>query len=146
MTDYRDRKVKGLLIPADERVEIGEPETRSIREWLKLANIQYMGFVNASSKISLQLVIDEDGLSRNLPWNPRAHYLTSYPVDHPIVGDGFMVSLAMVGMGMDMVDLTPEAHASLKDPTHRERFTTWLSQETAQGYFNQYRRRFPQPN
>lgn len=145
MTDYRDRKVKALFIPADERMAIGKPETKTIREWLEFANIKYMGFVNASSKIPLSLIIDEDGLQRGLPWNPRAHYLCGYPTDHPVVGNGLMVSMAMVDMGMDAVDLTPEAESVLAEAKQGEQFEAWLRQPMSQGYFHEYRLRFPQP-
>jgi hypothetical protein len=146
MTDYRDRRIKAILIPSDERMEVGEPQERSIREWLEIANIKWLAVMNASSDFNMAMVIDDDGHDRQLPWNPRAHFLCGYPVDHPIVGDTIMVSLDWIDGGKDVVDLKQEALDYLTDKAARgEEFRTWLSQPVARGYFHEYRLRFPQP-
>ena len=146
MADYRDRRISGIMIPFDERVEIPGPEEHSIREWLEILDIKYFGTVNASSKFNMQGLIDDDGLDRRLPWNPRAHFITGYPVDHPIVGNMLMVSMEFTGEGHDVVSLKQEGIDWLGDKAARgEEFSTWLRQPVAQGYFHEYRLRFPQP-
>jgi hypothetical protein len=144
MTDYRDRRIKAILVPSDEEIQIGELEEKSIREWLEVANITWLSFVNASSTMNMSMMIDDDGLSRGLPWNPRAHFLCGYPTEHPIVGDAIMLSLAHTGEGMDAVDLVPEAAKWLKDPARAEEYKTWLAQPAAQGYFYSHRFAYPQ--
>src|SRR5690348_2372250 len=103
MTDYRDRKVKGILVPHDEKIAIGEVEEKSIREWQETCSINWVHIVNAHSKLNLCMVVDDDGYSRQLPWNPRAQFLCGYPLTDPIVGSVFFASLDFVRDGMDLV-------------------------------------------
>jgi PAS domain-containing protein len=147
MTDYRDRRIKAILVPSDERIEIGELQEKSIREWLEIANIKFLAIVNASSDFNMSMIIDDDGHDRRLPWNPRAHFLCGYPTDHPIVGDAIMVSLDWVDDdGKDVVDLKEEGQAYLADKGKRgEEFAAWLAQPEGRWYFHEHRRRFPQP-
>jgi hypothetical protein len=145
MTDYRSRRIKAILVPADEHIEIGELQEKSIKEWLEVANIKWMAFLNASSTMNMRMMIDDDGHDRGLPWNPRAQFLCQYPIEHPIVGDVIMLSLAMVGDGMDAVDLVPEAAAWMKDAARAPEYWAWIRDPAIRGYAVRHRRNHPQP-
>lgn len=145
MTDYRDRVIRAVHIPSNEGVEIPPAEERTIGEWMKLANIEWLTFVNMSTTMNMVGMMDDDALRKGLPWNPRAHFLSGYPIDHPILGDWVAASLDWVDDGKDFVSIKPESEAWLLDKGKRgEEYSSWLSQPTARGYFHEYRLRFPQ--
>lgn len=147
MTDYRDRQVRGVLIPCDERIAIGEPETKSIRDWLKAAEIDWMTLIHSASiALNLSLLVDDDGASRRLPWNSRAHFLSGYPITAPILGNAIVVSLDYISDGYETVDIKSEAEAYVMDKDKRaEEHRAWLVNSAHQRYFATYHRQFPQP-
>lgn len=145
MTDYRSRRIKAILIPADERMPIGDLEEHSIGEWLERANIRYMGFVNASSTMNLQFMIDDDGLSRQLAYNVRAHFLCQYPIEHPIVGNIIAVSQDYIDDGMDVVSLLDESAAWVKDPARADELASWRSKPVNREYIRYHRYEWPLP-
>lgn len=145
MTDYRSRQIKAVSIHYDEAVERGDVEEKTIEEWHKLCDINWLRIVNASSTHNLVMVVDDDGYSRGLPWNPRAQYLSGYPLTDPIVGTVYFASLDFVGDGHDLVDIKPESAEWLKNPGHAEEYAKWLrAPENIEGVAI-YRRRFPKP-
>lgn len=145
MTDYRDRVVRAVLIPSDERVEIPPAQERTIGEWLKVAGIEWLTVVNMSSTLNMAGIMDDDAIRKGMPWNPRAHFLSGYPVDHPTLGDWVVGSLDWVDDGKDFVSIKPESEAFLMDKGKRgEEFSAWLAQPSARMYFNEYRHSFPQ--
>lgn len=145
MADYRDRKVTGIMIPTNPEIEIPELQEHSIREWLEILDIEWISFINASSEFNMQGMMDDDAIRRRLPWNPRAHFITGYPVDHPILGNMLMGSMDFTDGGHDFVSLKQEGIDWFGDKEARaEEYATWLRQPVAQGYFHEYRLRFPE--
>lgn len=146
MTDYRERPVRGILIPCDDRVEINwEPETKKLKEWLELANIEWVELVNNSHGLNFEAIMDDNGLNRGLPWNARAQFILGYPVLHPIVGSIVLCSVVNSAEGRDIGDLDQRVVEHLTEPEQADRFNRWLNNPSHRQYFNSHRLRYPQP-
>lgn len=126
MTSYMDRKVSAICVPHDQALAIGEVEERSIREWHEICDIKWLRIVNAHSELNLSMVVDDDGYSRRLPWNPRAQFLSGYPLTDPIVGSVYFASLDFTGDGYDLVSLNPESAEWIKAPERWAEYQEWL--------------------
>lgn len=113
MTYYRDRVIKVLYIPADERVAATVIEGKMVRELLQMSEIDYLERVNTQTMHDHDMVmaISEDGRDRRKPYNIRAHFLSGYAPHLPIVGDAFFMSERRVDDGLDFADLSDKALA-----------------------------------
>lgn len=127
MADWRDRVLKALLLPADDSKE---PEllTLPLRELLQRADIKYLAQVRThpAQENQFVMVIDDDGHDRRLPINPRAQYLSEYPVEHGIMGGALFFSEAWVDDGFDLVDLTDMGHDYLTAESKKHAYRDWL--------------------
>lgn len=129
MTDHRDRLIRGLMVPADVEVDLKEPETLPLREWLTRLNFEYFEMVrNTGPAIDHDFVmmVDEDGYAKQKPWNPRAQFFSEYPLHHLIVGDALFISEAWGDDGFDLVDLTQRAERWLTHPDRKAEFSNWM--------------------
>lgn len=138
MTDYRDRVLKGIMVKPD--LEMTDVQG-SIRDLLAAADINYLETVRGahSRHNNFVMVIDEDGIDRRLTYNPKAQYLSGYPIAHPIVGTALFFSETMVDLGMDLVDLSTQGESFLKHPRSggiELGFTQWMHLNAA--YTSQY--------
>jgi hypothetical protein len=129
MSDYRSRVLSGVMVTPDlELTEVEGP----LGQLLSNANIKYLETVRGahSRHNDFVMVIDEDGHDRRLQYNPKAQYLSGYPVHHAIVGAALFFSERMIDMGMDLVDLTPKGRDFLKHPRSggiQLGFTEWMN-------------------
>ena len=104
-----------FVIPADGAVEatyqelVDHDNLAGMKEivggWIETVNIHtdYQGNVEALTpyRMGLVMVVNEDGLQKQLPMNARA--MNFYP--GAIVGDVFLCALGMVGGEPDLVGL-----------------------------------------
>lgn len=128
MTDYLNRVMKGIMVKPDlEMTDVQGP----LGELFKAADIKYFESVRGahSRHNNFVMVIDGDGIDRQLTYNPKAQYLSGYPVVHPIVGTALFFSEAMVDEGMDLVSLSTQGESFLKHPRSggiELGFTQWM--------------------
>lgn len=148
MTDYRSRLIKAILVPSDEKVQIGKLEEDTIQNWLTRANFDWMGFVHGQLKelgVEFTMIIDDEGHDNRLPWNPRAQFLSGYPLDAPILGDALFVSRDWRDDGYDVVDLIEPAAKWIKNGMRASEFRYWLDAPENRDYNVEYRMKYPQP-
>jgi hypothetical protein len=134
MSDYRDRRLKAMIMPADD-AEDWQITTDSIRNLLAAANIDFPERVHGANSRDngFVMLVDGDGRDRGLRYNPRAHYLSGYPIDHPIVGGVLFCSEDYGDDGMDIQHLTDQAEKWLtgeapNEVLHTEGYTNWLAE------------------
>lgn len=146
MTDYRDRVLKGMLVPA-ALLATNQPAstvtTSSIREHLAAADIDFLERVHGlnSRDNDFVMLVDGDGRDRALRYNPRAHYLSGYPLAAPILGNVLFFSEGYGDEGMDIQDLTDTGEAWLTATERTDGYSKWLVDNA--GAVSLYTMRFP---
>lgn len=145
MTHYLDRVVKGIMVKPD--LELTDVHG-SIRDLLAAADIKYMESVRGahSRHNNFVMVIDGDGIDRELTYNPKAQYLSGYPIVHPIVGTALFFSEAMIDLGMDIIDLSTQGESFLRHPRSggiELGFTKWMQLNMV--YTARYSIEYPPP-
>jgi hypothetical protein len=126
MPDWKDRVLKALYVSTDHTGDFQLLEL-PLRELWDRANIRYMCQVRTevARANDFVMVIDDDGYDRQLPWNPRAQYLSQYPADHGIVGGALFFSEAWEGGGIDLIDLTQTAQDWLMAESRKHSYLDW---------------------
>lgn len=144
---YLKREIAGIMIPADEKVEINfKPEKKALYLWLAEANLDFMERINTAQSYQHNFIamVDEEGHSRGLPWNPRGQFFIGYPAYRPILGNVLIWSEALNEDGMDIVDLASSAVEWLSNPQRAEDYSNWISDPKFQHHFHHHRIAFPQ--
>lgn len=142
MTSYLDRKIKALIVPADTRIQ-PHIETSSIRKHFTAAGFDFFERVHGANSRphDFVMLVDEDGKRKAGRYNPRAHYLSGYTLEHRIVGGAVFCSEYMGDGGMDIQHLSDQAEAWLTDPNVLgEGYENWVSNNATFGLFTM---RFP---
>ena len=131
MSDYRSRVLSGIMVKPDlELTEVEGP----LGELLKAADINYLERVHGahSRPNNFVMLVDEDGVDRRLQYNPKAHYLSGYPIHAPIVGTCLFFSEGWDGqaMGIDLKNLSAAGRKFLQHPRQggiELGFTGWMT-------------------
>jgi len=131
---YRTRQLRGLMVPSDERVALPKVTTQSLQQWLTQADMDYLEIVSGTihaREHGFCMLVDDDGHSRRLPWNPRAQFLSGYSLASPILGNALFFSFGWVNQGHDPIDLKPEAAEWLTSPDRLADYQDWLGHNRA---------------
>lgn len=126
MTDWRDRVLKALYVPANQAEEFEMLELPLKQLWEK-AGIDWFCSVRGTSgqENNFVMVVDDAGHDKQFAWNPRAQYLSQYPVEHGIVGGALFFSEAMIDDGMDLVNLSTKGHDWLTAESRKHSYLDW---------------------
>ena len=147
LSDWRKRKISGLMVPCDTQVVMPEAVTdKRIHDWLLSSDIEFFERVHGenSRDHDFVMVVDDEGRDRGLPWNPRAQFLSGYPIHAPIVGNAIFCSEGWTGEGVDFINLSPQAQTWLLDPQRMEDYRTWWKTDEVRDYAKEYFMRYPQ--
>lgn len=147
ISGYRAREVGGLMIPCDERVALPtEVVIKRVHDWLLDSDIEFMEVVNGANTRpnDFVMIVDDEGRDRQLPWNPRAQFLSGYPIQAPIVGNALFFSMDWVDDGLDIVNLTDKAKTWLLDPARAMEYMAWTEAAEIRDYASEYLMRYPQ--
>lgn len=106
MSDWRDRVLNGIYVPADKTEAIVNMQG-AIGSLLKHAGIEWVERVHGANTRVYDFVaaVDESGRDKGLRLNPRARDIIGYP--GPIFGNVILFSEAMMDGGIDFVDIDP---------------------------------------
>lgn len=126
MTELRDRILKGVFIPANQEVK-GSVDELPLKRWMEKANIHFPSRVHGANSRGrdFMMVVDDAGHDRELAWNPRAQFLSGYPMNHPIVGDAIFFSEAFIDDGMEFIHINKLAELWLTDMARLSEFANW---------------------
>jgi hypothetical protein len=141
--DYRLRELTGIRVSCDERLEVGEPIHQSLHLHLIQANIEWPERVHGANSRSHDFVmmVEDDGHQKRFAWNSRAHFLSGYPIDAPIVGDALFFSEDWGPEGMDFQNIKQSAIDWIGDPARADEYARWLSDNS--DYAHEYRMNYP---
>lgn len=77
----------------------------------KLLNIDIYDIVRVPDHVSMIILVDDEGLLKDSPYNARASMLSRYPCG--LVGDALVVAEGMVDGEPDIVGLDPQRACNL---------------------------------
>lgn len=140
MTRYLDRRLKGVIVPSDREQPI-EVMEGPLKELLEKVGWKYFSIVRTpyGRDNDFIMLVDEDGQQNDLMYNPRAQYLSGYPLQHPILGNTLFLSERMTDEGGDLFDISSKGQHYTQDPikwSSDEGFKLWLAmnKETVEYY------------
>lgn len=146
ISGWRARELTGVMIPCDPAVAMPtETVRKNIHTWHLDGGIDFLERVHGinSRAHNFVMAVDDEGRDRLLPWNPRAQFLSGYPIEAPICGNALMFSEDFTDDGMDFVDLKDDAKAWLLDPARQQEFMAWSETEVVRDYGHEYLRKYP---
>lgn len=133
--------IRAFHVPADERAKTGIYK-ETMTSLKKRANIKYIEIVQMQTMHDhgFVMVLDEDGLDRRLPLNRRAQFLSTYTLDHPIVGDALFFSLVREPMEGDFLsDISQKSLDDyLQNDEVKQGYDEWLASPPVMGYSKQF--------
>lgn len=131
MTGYLDHRLKGVIVPADRSEQI-EVMKGSLRDLFEKVGWKYFSIVRTpyGKDNDFVMLVDEDGHQNDRLYNPRAQYLSGYPMSAPMLGDAlFLSERAWWPVTWSAtVSLSEKGQAYIQDPFKwGEGFKLWLA-------------------
>lgn len=121
--------IRAFHMPTDERASAGIYE-ETLTDLKKRAGLKYIEIVQMQTMANhgFVMVVDEDGLDRRLPLNRRAQFLSTYTLDHPIVGDALFFGLIRDPMEGDSLSSIPQKALTdyLQNDAVKQGYNEWL--------------------
>lgn len=148
MTSYLDKVYKAMIVMPDPAIA-PERVQDSLKNLLKKAGFEWLEIVRTlpARENHFVMVVDDEGKSAQKPYNPRAQYLSGYPIQGPILGGAIFLSERMgEDGGADFFDLTETGHNYIEDPDKWGEdggFKQWLAMNDESVRY--YQMRFPLP-
>lgn len=143
-------QLTGIIVPSDTNRKI-RVHHGTIQELCKQAGWNYFEIVRTFNgrDHDFVMLVNDDARSEGNPYNPRAQYLSGYPIQSPILGDALFLSEAWIGDGYDCINISAKGQAYIREPSKwaevslTGNFQTWriAMQEPIQFYEGHY----PQP-
>lgn len=142
ISDWRKRVLTGLRVPVNENTKM-DLVTSSFHDHLISSDIMFAERVHGSNsrQQGFVMMVDDDGRDRGQAWNPRAHFLSGYPIQAPIIGNALFFSEGFVDDGMETLSLHNLAINWLRDPARLTEYGIWLKKN--RDYAFEYRTTYP---
>lgn len=136
---------KALIVPADSKEAIREIEA-PLTELCENAGFRWPCIVRTKpgAENNFVMVVNEDGHDLKDPYNPRAQYLSDYPLQSPIVGGAIFLTEVMYPDGADFISLSESGQRYIQDGAKWEKgsfFDQWCFANFE--YINHWRWTFP---
>lgn len=136
---------KGLIVPANPKEAIREMEA-PLADLCRNAGFRWASIVRTKlgSENNFVMVVNEDGHDMRDPYNPRAQYLSGYPLQSPIVGGAIFLTEVMYPDGADFISLSEPGQRYIQDGAKWEKrgfFDQWCFANFEQ--INHWRWTFP---
>lgn len=145
---WRQRELAGIIVPCDARIAMPHEVTiRSVHKTMMDAKIDFPERVSAINckTYGFSMVVDDEGRDKRMGWNPRAQFLSGYPIMAPIVGNAIFWSEDFTDDGMDFVSLTKGAATWLLDPQRQHEYHAWRETDEVKDFAAEYLRNYPNP-
>lgn len=126
---YLDTVLKAVIIPADPKLDFIEREV-PFRKLLTLAGWKFFEIVRTQygRDHNFVMLVNDDAREAKSPYNPRAQYLSGYPLEAPILGTVLMLTETQGYNGYDMANISDEARRYIQDGAKWEKgagFDQW---------------------